>query len=326
MIMKAYAGIDLGGTNIKYGLADSQGEVIVFRTVPANVADGREALLEQLKLCAEDLLFYTAENDLQVPYVGIGSPGVVDPHNGIVVGHSPNLPEWPGTRVTDYLSNYLNIPVYLANDGNLMALAEVMFGAARGYRNVICTTIGTGIGGAIILEGKLIIGKTFSAGEFGHIPIVMDGKQCNCGLKGCLEAYASASQLIEIACELAQSSESKGRLAEAVREKNSITIKELFSYFRAKDKLARQAIEMQADFMATGLASAVNLLNPDAIVIGGGVADGGGNEYVRIIEDKLRQRIFEDARKSLIVLKAKLGNKAGFIGAAFQKEEIGSFD
>ena len=183
MVMKAFAGIDLGGTNIKYGLADSQGQVLVFRTVPANVPEGRTALLEQLKLCAEDLLFYSAENDYQVPYVGIGSPGVVDPENGMVVGHSPNLPEWPGTRVTDYLSNYLNIPVYLGNDANLMALAEVMFGAARGYRNVICTTIGTGIGGAVILNGKLIVGQTFSAGEFGHIPIIMDGKKCNCGFE-----------------------------------------------------------------------------------------------------------------------------------------------
>ena len=154
--MKAYAGIDLGGTDIKYGLADLSGGIIVFRRKPARVSEGHDMLLESLKECAQELLLYARENKLHVPYLGVGSPGTVDSDQGIILGHSPNIPDWKGTKLAAYLTRYLKLPVYVGNDANLMALAEVMFGGAQGYKNVFCTTIGTGIGGAVIVDGKRI--------------------------------------------------------------------------------------------------------------------------------------------------------------------------
>ncbi len=320
--MKAYAGIDLGGTDIKYGLADSSGGIIVYRSKPARVSKGHDILLENLKECARELLLYARENKLRVPYLGVGSPGTVDSDKGTILGLSPNIPDWKGTKLAAHLSKHLKLPVYVGNDANLMALAEVMFGGARGYKNVFCTTIGTGIGGAVIVDGKLVTGKSYSAGEFGHIPIIKDGRQCKCGQKGCLEPYASLSGLLRSARTLAGKAKKKSAFAKLIQEKKSLTVKDIFYYYKANDSVAVKAVETQADYMASGLAAVVNLLNPEVVVIGGGIADAGGAGYIGLIKRLLKARVLPNAAVDLKVVRAKLGNKAGFIGAAFQREKI----
>ncbi len=321
--MKAFAGIDLGGTNIKFGLADKNGEIIIYRTIPSHADKGREELLKRLGECAEELLLYADENGYEVSYVGIGSPGTVDSEHGKIMSHSPNIPDWEGTEVADRLSGHLNIPVYLGNDANMMALAEAMFGAARGYKDVLCITVGTGVGGGIIIDGKLLIGSTYSAAEIGHVPIIMDGREASTGLKGSLETYSSASELIRITKRLLEKENINCKLAEKLRNQQiELSVKELFKYFDDNDQLALEAVQKQADYLATGLACAVMLLNPQVIVIGGGVADGGGERYIAMVSESLKGRIFEDAARGLNVKKARLGNKAGFIGAAFQREDI----
>ncbi|MBD3217999.1 MAG: ROK family protein [candidate division Zixibacteria bacterium] len=317
--MKAFAGIDLGGTNIKYGLADSEGKILTSKSKPAHADKGRSEILKRLEECARELLEYAFENKLNVPYVGIGSPGTVDADRGKILGVSPNIPGWGGTNISTRLEERLKTKVYVGNDANMMAWAEVLFGAAKGYRNVLCTTVGTGIGGGVIMDGKLVIGSSYSGGEFGHIPIVKDGKRCNCGLKGCLEAYAGSDNLIAIAKREIKAAGSRSKYKGSL---NELTVRKILDLFKAHDPAALKAIEKQAGYMATGFASVIHLLNPEAIVVGGGIAEVCGADYIRLIQKALKQYAFEDALKGLKVLKAKLGNKAGFIGAAFQKEEI----
>jgi glucokinase len=320
--MKAYAGIDLGGTDIKYGLADKNGKIIIIRKAPARVSEGRDRLLENLKACAEELLKYARDNNLRVSYLGVGSPGTVDSDQGRLLGHSPNIPDWKGTGLAGYLTKHLRLPVYVGNDANLMALAEVLFGGARGYKNVFCTTIGTGIGGAVIIDGNLVTGKTYSAGEFGHIPIIKDGRRCKCGRRGCLEPYASVSGLLRYTRILVGRTRQKSAFVKFIRKKKSLTVKDIFYYFKANDSIAVKAVETQAEYMATGLATVVNLLNPEVVVIGGGIADAGGSSYIALIRKMLKERVLPDAAGDLKVVRARLGNKAGFIGAAFQREKL----
>jgi glucokinase len=317
--MKAFAGIDLGGTNIKYGLADSEGKILISKSKPAHADKGRSEILNRLEECARELLEYSSENKLKVPYIGIGSPGTVDADRGKILGVSPNIPGWGGTDISGPLVQRLKTKVYVGNDANLMAWAEVLFGAAKGYRNVLCTTVGTGIGGGVIIDGRLVIGLSYSGGEFGHIPIVKDGKKCNCGLKGCLEAYAGSDNLIAIAKREIKAAGSRSRYKGSL---NELTVRKILDLFKANDHAALKAIEKQAGYMATGFASVIHLLNPEAIVVGGGISEVCGADYIRLIKKALKQYVFEDALKGLKVVKAKLGNKAGFIGAAFQKEEI----
>jgi glucokinase len=321
--MKAFAGIDLGGTDIKYGLIDSAGKILHSNSTPSHARKSKAEILDRLEYCARDMLEYASTKNFSVNYLGIGSPGTVDNIKGRILGHSPNIPDWKGTDISQRLTERLNLPVYVGNDANLMAMAETMFGAGRGHKDVFCTTVGTGIGGGLIVNRKLITGSAFSAGEFGHVPIVMNGKKCHCGLKGCLEAYASAGNLLNMARNRLKKVGAKGALFRIFRANgNKISVKEILDQFKRKDTIALDVVAEHADFLATGLVAVVHLFNPEAIIIGGGIADGGGIDYIKIIKRSLEIRVISDSMKNMKIVKARLGNKAGFIGAAIQKEDI----
>jgi glucokinase len=320
--MKAFAGIDLGGTNIKYGLIDSAGKILFDKSTPAHAHSSKSEILNRLESCAKELLEFGAASDYLISYIGVGSPGTVDSIKGRILGHSPNIRDWKGTNISKHLSKRLKLPVYVGNDANLMALAETMFGAGHGNKNVFCTTVGTGIGGGIVVNGKLIKGSAFSAGEFGHIPIVMDGKKCGCGLKGCLEAYAAAANLLSMAKNELRKPGAKGSLFRIFSKNGDITIKDIMVQFRERDPLATGIVQKHVDYLATGLAAVVHLFNPDAIIIGGGIADGGGRDYIKMIKSSLEKRVIPDSMNKMKIAKARLGNKAGFIGAAIQKEDM----
>jgi glucokinase len=320
---QAYAGIDLGGTNIKYGLCSASGEVIIFRTIPAAAREGPEHLLARLLGCSAELVQYASENRLEVSHIGIGTPGVVDIATGEIVGMSPNIPGWKGANPKMHLESDLGLPVFVDNDVNVMALAESVFGAARGCSNVLAATVGTGIGGGILVDGKLYRGTVGGAGEFGHMTIVMDGKSCNCGRQGCLERYAAAPHLIEMAEELAGDSGSDSPLTPILKKAGRLTVKDIFDAFlKQADKIAGQAIELSADYLACGLASVAAVLDPQVVVIGGGVADAGGKRYICLVEQLLRKRAIESSAERIRAVKAQLGNRAGFIGAGILGDHI----
>ncbi|UCC44098.1 MAG: ROK family protein [Candidatus Zixiibacteriota bacterium] len=319
---QAYAGIDIGGTNIKSGLINRNGEILFKDQRPTLVSKGAEPLMHLVTNIAERLLYHAAEDDLEVNCLGVGTPGAVDNKTGKVIGLSPNIDGWQGMEIGHILSERLNIPVMVENDVNVMALAESRFGAGIGYGAVVCVALGTGVGGGIVIDGKLWRGTNHTAGELGHISICTNGPVCGCGNKGCIEAYCSSSAMVERA---------KQRLANNLTpifedvldgSTENLNIKKIFAAARKGDTEALAVVEETADYLAIGLTGIVNLLNPDIVLIGGGIADGGGG-FVEAVSAGVRKRAFGTATENLRVARATLGNDAGFIGAGILCEAAG---
>ncbi len=314
-----YAGIDIGGSNIKYGLFDSTGKIIYRDQKPAMVEKGATPLLHLTTNIAENLLLHAAEEELHVNWLGIGSPGAIDNQTGTVKGKCPNISDWTGTEIGSHLKKHLNLPVFVDNDANTMALAELRFGAAQRFNTVLCITVGTGIGGGIIIDKNLWRGSSFSAGEIGHTVIRYDGKQCKCGNQGCLEAYCSSQAILDRLRE-----KTKNGLGEILSEVLSgdiqnLNIKKLFSAAKKGDEISLAVIEETATILGAGLSGVVNMLNPEAIIFGGGIIDGGAG-FIEVAGAEIRRRAFPTATENLRILKAELGNDAGFIGAGLLGE------
>jgi len=320
MSKKVYAGIDIGGTNIKYGIFDKKGKVLFREQRPTLVDKGASPLMHLVTNISESLLFHAAEEEYEVPWLGIGTPGAVDRMTGTVVGHSPNINGWQGTQIGSVLKERLNMRVVVDNDVNAMALGELRFGSAKGYRNVVCVTVGTGVGGGLILGGKLWRGTNNLAGELGHVSIDFNGPECRCGNKGCLEMFCSSQAIIKrIKRKLSNG------LTDVFKEVlngsiENMSIRKLFMAAKKGDDLAAEVISETAEYLGAGLAGIVNLLNPEIVVIGGGVADGGAG-FIEQVDAAIRKCAFKTATENLKVTRATLGNDAGFIGAGILGEE-----
>lgn len=316
---RVYAGIDIGATNIKYGLVDQTGKVLFREQRPTVAEKGADALLHLVTNIGERLLLFAAEDDHEVRWVGIGTPGGVDARTGRVIGPCPNIAGWEGIEIGPHLSDRLNLEVYIENDVNAMALAEAKFGAAIGYNSVVCAAVGTGVGGGLILNGQLWRGASSTAGELGHMSINFEGPSCHDEARGCIEKYCCSAAIIARTRQ-----KLKDNMTEAFAEilngdPGNLNIKKLFQAAKKGDQVASAVIEETADYLAIGLAGIVNLLNPEIVVIGGGVADGGAG-FVEAVSAGIRKRAFAPATEHLRVSRATLGNDAGFIGAAILGE------
>lgn len=314
-----FAGIDIGGTTIKFGLVDARGKVLYHEQRPTMAEKGPRPLMHLVTNIGERLLYFAAEEEYDVRHLGVGTPGAVDFRTGQVIGPSPNIEGWRGMPIGENLHERLNIPVFVDNDVNAMALAEAKFGAARGARSVVCATVGTGVGGAIIIDGKLWRGATHAAGELGHMTINFDADFVHSGIPGSIEGYCSSSAIL---------SRTRQALAngltpafEAVLENglDSLSIRKVFAALRKGDETAQAIITETAGYLGTGLAGIVNLLNPEVIVIGGGIAEGGGG-FIAAVTARIKELAFDSAVEQLQVVKASLGNDAGFIGAGLLGE------
>jgi glucokinase len=314
-----FAGIDIGGTTIKFGLVNAEGKVLYREQRPTMAEKGPKPLMHLVTNIGERLLYFAAEEDLEVKHVGVGTPGAVNFKTGKVVGPSPNIEGWQGTEIGVILEDRLNTPVFVDNDVNAMALAEARFGAAHGASSVICVTVGTGVGGALLFNGKLWRGSNWSAGEIGHMSINFDAAFTHGGMPGSIEGYCSSQAIL-------------GRLRTTLERKmtpvfeeilegsvDNLTIRKMFSAINKGDELAQRVLYETADYLGIGLAGVVNLVNPEVIVLGGGISDGGGGFLERTTQ-KIRELAFDSAVEKLRVVKASLGNDAGFIGASLLGE------
>jgi glucokinase len=308
------AGIDIGGTSIKFGIFDSNGEVLFQSSRPTEAIKGANPLMHKITNIAEQLLLHASEEDIEIKNIGVGSPGGIDTDSGIVVSICPNIPNWKGVDIKKPLQEHLNIPVFVDNDANCMALAEMTFGAAIGYGSAVCLTVGTGIGGALIMDGKIYRGKTFTAGELGHMPIDQNGEECSCGNVGCLETLCSSKAIFANAKRISHKQLTPKFKELLENESDGLTIKKIFSAYEERDENAVELIENAAYSLAVGLSGVVNMFNPQAVIIGGGVTQGS-EKFVELVEDDLKKLAFDSAVEKLVVSKAKLGNNAGFIGA-----------
>jgi glucokinase len=294
-------GIDIGGTNIKYALVSEQGEIL-FESIRKTESDPVVfRVLENIKKSIHEIIGFAEKNNLPIAGIGVGAPGIID--HGLVTACLGNLPELEGMPLGQLLNDHFSLPVKVDNDASLMGLAELRFGAAKGLTDVIFLTIGTGIGGAMVLNGSLYGGYQNRGGEFGHIHVASNGRKCTCGAVGCMEAMASVTALIE---------EYKSLLPEFAREPDG---KEIVAQYQLNQEAALIAMNRHFDYLGTGIAGLINVFSPQKIIIGGGITEAGSFYTDQIRKNSLGKAMKETSGQTTIEA-AMLGNKAGFLGAA----------
>ena len=316
---RVYAGIDIGGTNIKFGLVDEKGKVLYKEQRPTMADKGATPLMHLVTNISERLLLHAAEEDLHPSGLGVGTPGAVDFRTGKVIGPCPNIAGWQGMEIGQNLRDRLNTPVFVDNDVNAMAMAEYRFGAAMGHKSVVCVTVGTGVGGAIIIDGKLWRGSNSSAGELGHMTIKFDAPATNTSMPGSIESFCSSQALLN-RVRNAMKKEITPAFQDVLEGGiENLSIKKVFAALKKGDEVARDAVQETARYLGVGLAGIVNLINPEIVVIGGGIVDGGGG-FVEAVTAEIKRTALDSAVAKLRVVKAALGNDAGFIGAGLLVE------
>lgn len=305
-------GIDIGGSSIKAALTDAGHRILARTRRPTMAEFDKEATFAQINECLEELLQH--EEAIHVEGIGVGVPGAIDLVNGIVF-HPPNLPMWKEVPLADILSQRWNIPVRLDNDANCAALGEAHFGAGKAHQHFIGLTLGTGVGAGIILDNRIYHGERGFAGEFGHITINFDGPACNCGNRGCIEAYVGIRYLMKQALPQLLADEG-GLLCQRAKENpEGLVPLDLSEAANAGDRTATQILRTAGERIGVAVASAANLLDVTTFILGGGVAAAGAPLFQGIMESA-RSRVLKVHRESLLVIPAELGNDAGMLGAA----------
>lgn len=262
------AGIDIGGTETKIGIVNRDGEILIFKSIATNAGKGHKAFLEQLQGEITALI-------KSLPAVSLLGIGIAAPtgsyHNGTIENAS-NL-GWPrNLPICDLIGGYFDVPAVISNDANAAAVGEMLYGAAQGVDNFICITLGTGLGSGIVADGKLLLGADGHAGELGHFIAVPDGRPCACGRNGCLETYASATGIVKTYLQLS------GKNLPQIPSKNNgrLTAKKITKAALAGDEIALKAFELTGEILGKKLADAVSVLNPEMIVLNGGLSRAGG--------------------------------------------------
>lgn len=264
--MKFYAGIDLGGTFIKCGIVDESGNIVCKDKVPT----GRERNYLEIAADMASLALKTAKRaDVEISAVGIGSPGTVDSEHGVIV-YSNNI-RWDNIPLGEKLQNILHKPVFVTNDANAAALGESVCGAGKDYRSLILITLGTGIGGGIILDGKLYEGYRSAGAEIGHQVIRLSGEKCTCGRRGCFEAYASATALIR-QTKRAMKRHPQSKMWE-ICDLSQVDGQTIFQAVRQGDDTAKAVLEKYIEYLAAGITNLANAFRPEIILLGGGICE-----------------------------------------------------
>ena len=308
---KKYIGIDLGGTFIKGGVVDADGDILYQDKIPTQTEKGAEQVAKNIVALCELVLKNAGVEKSEIVGIGMGVPGMVDPKTGVVV-YSNNL-GWENFAVREYVETSTGLLVKIANDANVAALGETKFGCGREYDDTILITLGTGVGGGVVIGGKLFEGNRGAGAELGHAVIVAGGEQCTCGRKGCLEAYASATALIRDT-KRAMQNNPQSKMWEG-GGLDSVDGKRAFDY-KHTDADASAVVERYIDMLGVGLVNLANELRPQAILLGGGVC-AQGDELVRPLQEKMDKEIYAGNRgPSVRILTATLGNSAGLLGAA----------
>lgn len=309
-----YVGIDLGGTNIAAGVVDDEGKIIKKGSVPTGRDRTPAEIIQDMCALVQSLMKDVGITEKDLHSIGIGSPGAPDRENGVII-YANNLP-FRNFAIRQEIQKVINVPVYLENDANCAAIAESVAGAARGAEYAVIITIGTGIGGGIIINHKLYIGANGAGGELGHVVLTMGGEPCSCGRKGCWEAYSSATALIRQTKQAAMENPNSKIMELCGGDLNRIDAKTAFDAARLGDETGLAVVDRYIDYLADGLANMVNIFQPDVIAIGGGVSKEGEN-LLAPLREKMKGRTYcAEGLKSTQVVTAQMGNDAGIVGAA----------
>ena len=308
-------GVDIGGTKIAAGLVDTQGSILFQTRVPMcareDAATGFAAVQNGIEAV------FAARPDARARLAGIGicAPGPLDPRTGVVL-NPPNVPCWRNFPLAAEVQRVFNVCAKIDNDANAAALAEAIWGAGVGFRNVFYATLGTGIGTGIIFDRRIYHGRTGSAAEGGHVSIDYNGPRCGCGKRGCIEALCSGPAIaLRATTRLAETS-AKSRMRNLPgSELNALTAEDIAEAFHAGDTLAREVLEATADLLTVWLGNMIDLLEPDVVVFGGGVAQLISHFFTRI-QDELPKWSINSRCAEIPLVLAKYGSDAGIAGAA----------
>jgi len=309
--MKQFLGVDLGGTNIAVGLVNEEGKILHKESIPTRAERSDVEVVKSIADLCKKVIEDTNSNP---EWIGIGAPGSMDSKNGVII-YSNNI-NMNNTPVRKIIQETVDLPVYLGNDADCAALGEAYGGATKGVDNSIMITLGTGVGGGIIIDKHIYSGFNFCAGELGHMVIAVDGEPCTCGRKGCWEAYSSATALIRMTREEAQK-DPEGMLYKSVDgDLDKINGKTAWDCMFAGDKGGKNVIDLYLKYLAEGISNIINIFQPEVLVIGGGVSNQKENlinPLNKLIEER---RYSREGIPQTIVKTAELGNDAGIIGAA----------
>ena len=305
-------GIDVGGTNVKIALVNDKGNIIYSNSIPTRAEMGYEYTINNMKEAIAELIKETKSDKKSIEGIGFGFPGQIDYKKG-VVRLAPNIPGWVEVPIAEIMEKEFGIPTRVDNDVRCAALGELNYGAGIGCENLICITVGTGIGSGLIINGKLVRGASNAAGEIGHIKLDMHGGPlCGCGDRGCLEAFASGPSIVAMAEEYI-----KGGKSTKYRELANPDITPYIVAVAAKegDPVAKQIFRIMGEYIGIGLTSVINLLNPEKVIIGGGVA-AAGDILFDPIKETIAKRAMTIQKEAVEIVPAQLGNTAGVIGAS----------
>ena len=311
--MKYYVGIDLGGTFIKAGVVDENYNILAKASVPSEVDGNDEGLADRIAKAATMAMEDLGLSISDISSVGVGTPGAVDSKNGVVV-YANNL-GFRNTPLGKYLEDRLHTSVYLENDANVAAYGETLAGAAAGYNDVVVITLGTGVGGGIIIDGKIYTGFNGFAGELGHMVVGYGGRPCTCGRKGCIEAYASATGLINMTKEAMQAHPDSA-LWKVAPTLDDVNGKTAYDGMRMGDPVATEVVNTYQNYLGAGLTNYINIFQPEVLLIGGGICKEGETLLAPLREFIEREAYSIKGQPTCQLRVCKLGNDAGTIGAA----------
>lgn len=311
-------GVDLGGTNIVVGAVSDDGQVrLPSRTQPTEAVRGAQFVADRIASLVEAVIDDVREqagvDRKSLLGVGIGAPGPIDRASGVVVV-APNL-RWNNFPLRDEVSRRVGLPTSLDNDANCATFGEWWLGAGRGSRNMVGLTIGTGIGGGLILNGRLYHGESDVAGEIGHTTLETQGRRCSCGNYGCLEAYASGTAIAERAREALLTDGQSSLRSVGGGDPATITARDVYEAAQHGDAIAIEVVREAARFLGAGVANLLNIFNPEVVVLAGGVTHAG-DALFEPVRAEARRRAFRPAWDAVRIVPGELSGEAGVVGAA----------
>jgi len=299
---------DLGGTNLRMAAVDREGKILHRTKHDTPKSDHAETIISAITEASNECL-EAVKKEGWIKAFGAAVPATLNALDGIIL-KAPNLPSLDSFRFSATVSDELNLPVVLENDANAAAIGENWLGAAKLAENAVCVTLGTGVGGGIIVNGKILRGADGTAGEIGHICVEPLGEPCGCGSRGCVEQYSSATAIVRLTREL-ESHYPKSIL----QNKSRLTSLDVFDAGKAGDELALEVFRKMGFYLGIALADLINILNPEIIVIGGGAA-AGWDLFINHVQDQINKRAFDEPAKRAKLVRAELGDDAGILGAA----------
>jgi glucokinase len=320
---KPVVGVDLGGTKILVGVVGPDNAILGRSKRPTPAEAGAQAILAAIVEGIDQALVEAKITREDVAGIGVGSPGPLDPKTGVILETSNlNVKDWP---IAPELAREIGRPTLLQNDVRVGTYGEFILGAGRGYRDILAAFVGTGIGGCVIIDGKVVEGATGNAGEVGHIMVKANGPMCSCGRRGCLEALSSRSAIAKRISKAAKNGEESVLIHKVDKKSGKLKSGDIAAALAVGDPVTDREVRRAAHYLGLGLGGLVNLLGPEIVIIGGGVAAALGPMFIDLVRTAARAQILVDPENKIRIEPAALGDDAGILGAALlARERFGS--